>query len=68
MNPQISYSKDQGNRYLIYHFLIILLDFTIICTVEVIYICGPCLAEILYHGLLLHISSQICIHPVMLVV
>ena len=41
MNPQISCIKDQGNRYLIYHFGIILFDFTVVCAVEVTYICGP---------------------------
>ena len=43
------------------HFLIMLLPFTIIYVTEVIYIYCICMVEILYNGMLPHISSQLCV-------
>lgn len=36
MNLQINYIRNQGNKYPIYHYLVILPDFTIIYAFEVI--------------------------------
>lgn len=45
-------------RNKIHRFLIILLHFTIVCAFVVAYLYYICVVEILYDGVLLHISSQ----------